>query len=231
MAKNINDIKITIEKLNVFYHNKQVIRDLNINFPEKSLTIIAGPSGCGKSTFLMTINRLLETVPHARVTGKIKIRLNGKGWLDIRKLKEKNLPGLRRRVGLVFQNPNVLPMTIFKNVAFPLKLSGHSETDIKERVRRALDEVHLWDEVKDRLLSPGSELSGGQQQRLCLARALVLEPEVLLLDEPTSFLDRASVKKIESVLTDFKKKHTVVVVSHYLDQIKRLSDHIYDFVN
>lgn len=221
------NIKIAIENLNVFYPKKQVLRDVNVLFPEKSITAIVGPSGCGKSTLLMIINRLLDSVPHARVEGKVRIRLNRGRWLDVRKLKEAELPALRRRVCLVFQHPNVLPMSIFKNLAFPLRLLGLRESKIKERVRKALHDVSLWDEVKDRLNSPASELSGGQQQRLCLARALVLEPEVLLLDEPTSFLDEAAAQKIESLLISLKNECTVVVVSHYLDQVKRLADHVF----
>jgi len=224
---SLDNIKIVIENLNVFYHKKQVLKDINILFPEKSLTTIIGPSGCGKSTLLMAINRLIDTVPHARVEGKVKIRLNKNGWIDVRELKDQDLPELRRKVSLVSQHPNVLPMSIYKNVAFPLKLLGIPESKIEEKVVSALQKVYLWDDVKDRVTGPASELSGGQKQKLCLARALMLKPEVLLLDEPTSFLDERTAQKIESLLARLKEECTLVVVSHYLDQVKRLSDHIF----
>ena len=196
-------------------------------FREKMLTVIVGPSGCGKSTLLMVLNRLLDTVPHARVEGSVELRSDDQEWLNVLQLKETDLPSLRRRVGLVFQHPNVLPTSIFRNVAFPLRLLGLSHQEIDSKVHRALVDVFLWDEVKDRLESPATDLSGGQQQRLCLARTLVLQPEILLLDEPTSFLDEALAQKIEALLLRLKDKRTVVVVSHYDDQVMRLSDNVY----
>jgi len=194
---------------------------------DREITAIAGPSGCGKSTLLMALNRLLDTVPHARVEGSVELRSNDQGWLNVLKLKETDLPSLRRRVGLVFQHPNVLLTSIFRNVAFPLRLLGLSRQEIDSKVRKALVDVFLWDELQDRLDSPAAELSGGQQQRLCLARTLVLQPEILLLDEPTSFLDEALAEKIEALLLRLKDERIIVVVSHYNDQVMRLSDKVY----
>ena len=222
-----DSIKIAIRDLDVYYHDRPVLKNVNMVFREKMLTVIVGPSGCGKSTLLMVLNRLLDTVPHARVEGSVELRSDDQEWLNVLRLKETDLPSLRRRVGLVFQHPNVLPTSIFRNVAFPLRLLGLSHQEIDSKVRRALVDVFLWDEVKDWLESPATELSGGQQQRLCLARTLVLQPEILLLDEPTSFLDEALAQKIEALLLRLKDERTVVVVSHYNDQVMRLSDNVY----
>jgi len=221
-----DSIKIVTRDLSIFYRERAVLENVNMVFREKALTAIVGPSGCGKSTLLMALNRLLDTVPHAHVEGSVELRSDD-GWLNVLRLKERDLPSLRRQVGLVFQHPNVLSTSIFKNVAFPLRLMGLSRKEIDSRVRRALVDVFLWDEVKDRLETPALELSGGQQQRVCIARTLVLQPEVLLLDEPTSFLDETLAEKIEALLLRLKNERTVVVVSHYNDQVMRLSDHVY----
>ena len=222
-----DNIRIAIRDLDVYYYERIVLKNVNMVFWDRELTAIVGPSGCGKSTLLMVLNRLLDTVPHARVEGSVELMSNDEGWLNVLRLGETDLPSLRRRVGLVFQHPNVLPTSIFRNVAFPLRLLGLSHQEIDSKVRRALIDVFLWDEVRDRLDSPAAELSGGQQQRLCLARTLVLEPEILLLDEPTSFLDEALAEKIEALLLRLKNERTVVVVSHYNDQVMRLSDNVY----
>ena len=222
-----DNIKMAIRDLDVYYYERLVLKKVNMVFRNRELTAIVGPSGCGKSTLLMALTRLLDTVPHARVEGSVELRSNDQGWLNVLRLGETDLPSLRRRVGLIFQHPNVLNTSIFKNVAFPLRLLGLSRQEIDSNVRSALIDVFLWDEVKDRLDSPASELSGGQQQRLCLARTLVLQPEILLLDEPTSFLDEALAQKIEALLLRLKDELTVVVVSHYNDQVLRLSDNVY----
>jgi phosphate transport system ATP-binding protein len=222
-----DNIKMAIRDLDVYYYERLVLKKVNMVFRNRELTAIVGPSGCGKSTLLMALTRLLDTVPHARVEGSVELRSNDLGWLNVLRLGEPDLPSLRRRVGLIFQHPNVLNTSIFKNVAFPLRLLGLSRQEIDSNVRAALIDVFLWDEVKDRLDSPASELSGGQQQRLCLARTLVLQPEILLLDEPTSFLDEALAQNIEDLLLRLKDELTVVVVSHYNDQVLRLSDNIY----
>jgi phosphate transport system ATP-binding protein len=222
-----NSIKIAIRDLDVYYYERLVLKKVNMDFRDRELTAIVGPSGCGKSTLLMALNRLLDTVPNARVEGSVELRSKDQGWLNVLRLGETDLPSLRRMVGLVFQHPNVLPTSIFRNVAFPLRLLEIPRKEIDSQVRRALADVFLWDEVKGRLDSPASELSGGQQQRLCLARTLVLQPEILLLDEPTSFLDEALAQKIEALLLRLKDERTVVVVSHYNDQVMRLSDNVY----
>ena len=222
-----DNIKMAIKDLDVYYYERLVLKKVNMVFRNRELTAIVGPSGCGKSTLLMALTRLLDTVPHARVEGSVELRSNDQGWLNVLRLGETDLPSLRRRVGLIFQHPNVLNTSIFKNVAFPLRLLGLSRQEIDSNVRAALIDVFLWDEVKDRLDSHASELSGGQQQRLCLARTLVLQPEILLLDEPTSFLDEDLAGKIENLLIRLKEERTVVVVSHYNDQVLRLSDHVY----
>ena len=222
-----DNIKMAIKDLDVYYYERLVLKKVNMVFRNRELTAIVGPSGCGKSTLLMALTRLLDTVPHARVEGSVELRSNDQGWLNVLRLGETDLPSLRRRVGLIFQHPNVLNTSIFKNVAFPLRLLGLSRQEIDSNVRAALIDVFLWDEVKDRLDSHASELSGGQQQRLCLARTLVLQPEILLLDEPTSFLDEDLAGKIEGLLLRLKEERTVVVVSHYNDQVLRLSDRVY----
>jgi phosphate transport system ATP-binding protein len=222
-----NSIKIAIRDLDVYYYERLVLKKVNMDFRDRELTAIVGPSGCGKSTLLMALNRLLDTVPNARVEGSVELRSKDQGWLNVLRLGETDLPSLRRMVGLVFQHPNVLPTSIFRNVAFPLRLLEIPRKEIDSQVRRALADVFLWDEVKGRLDSPASELSGGQQQRLCLARTLVLQPEILLLDEPTSFLDEDLAQKIEALLLRLKDERTVVVVSHYNDQVMRLSDKVY----
>jgi phosphate transport system ATP-binding protein len=223
-------MKISIHRLNVNYRHKPVLRDINMEFPENSLTAIVGPSGSGKSTLLMSVNRLLDAIPHARWEGQIDIKLESGETIDVFRLPEAKLPDLRRRVGLVFQHPNVLPTSIFGNLAFPLRLMGLPREQMEEKIRLGLERVFLWEEVKDRLQSPAEELSGGQQHRLCLARTLVMEPEVILLDEPTSFLDESLAQRIESLLLHIKEKQTLIVVSHYLDQVRRLSDRVYRLV-
>ncbi len=215
--------KIRTRSVGFSYDGKTVLRDITADFPEKSVTAVIGPSGSGKSTFLLTLNRLWEEIPHCSMRGSVEIRLDG-GFRDIQ---EPEISGswLRRRVGTVFQVPNPLPMGIFRNVAFPLQLMGIRDKGvIRSRVERALAEVRLWEEVKDRLSDSALSLSGGQQQRLCLARALILEPEVLLLDEPTSSLDGEAAEAVEELLVRRKDACTMLVVSHYLDQVKRIAD-------
>ncbi len=216
---------ILIKNLNVFYKKRPIIQNLTLSFSENSLTTIVGPSGCGKSTLLMTITRLVENFSGVRVEGEIKVRLKS-GWISVFDLKAEELPYFRRKVVYVSQQPVVLPGSIYRNVAFSLRLLKVPRPEEEERVVEALRLVNLWDEVKDRLKADANSLSGGQQQRLCLARALVLEPEVLLLDEPTAFLDPKNTLKVEELLLKLKEKMTLLVVSHYHDQIKRISDRV-----
>lgn len=227
-AMEEKQVKIKVTGLDFFYRDRHILKNLNVQFDRNAITALVGPSGTGKSTFLYTLNRLWENIPDARMTGRVEMNLGGL-WRDIY---EGSYPvtELRRRVGLVFQTPNPLPMSIRKNVAFPLKLAGTRDRRLlQDRIEQALQKAYLWDEVKDRLDDDARTLSGGQQQRLCIARALVLEPEVLLMDEPTSSLDAAATEIIETLLVALKQRFTVLVVSHYLDQVRRVADRVVTF--
>jgi phosphate transport system ATP-binding protein len=220
---NKKQIIIRIKDLYFYYQNTMILEKIRVEFEKNTITAIAGPSGQGKSSFLMCLNRLWENIEGARASGKIEIDF-GKGFENIYD-KSCSLPLLRRRVGMVFQTPNPLPATIHKNMAFPLKLAGlKNKSEISEKIHKTLCNTFLWDEVKDRLDSDARSLSGGQQQRLCMARALILEPEILLLDEPTSSLDETSASVIEQLLTKLKTECTIIMVSHYMDQVKRIAD-------
>ncbi len=224
-----DDSKIRVADLHFSYRDRTILKDVTVEFAENTITALTGPSGVGKSTFLMTLNRLWENVPDARMKGRVEIKLQGR-FQDVY---ARGLPvtELRKMVAMVFQTPNPLPMSIRKNVAFPLKLTGERSREVVAgRVEHALKMANLWNEVKDRLNDDARTLSGGQQQRLCIARALVLEPEVLLLDEPTSSLDQASTAVIEELLTGLKDRLTILVVSHYLEQVIRISDRVVKFV-
>lgn len=220
-------VKIRVEDLYFRYGPRTVLRHVNAIFCENALTAIVGPSGCGKSTFLMTLNRLWEEIPGAHGEGRVWVRLDGREQL----VSEAGfcVTRLRRKVGMVFQTPNPLPMSIYKNVAFPLKIMGEKDKHVlANTVENALRRAFLWNEVKDRLHEDARRLSGGQQQRLCIARALAAQPEVLLLDEPTSSLDGRAAAIIEELLVTLKEGCTLIVVSHYLEQVRRLADHVYE---
>lgn len=218
-------IKIRLSEVSFFYGKQRVLDRISAGFEENAITAIVGPSGQGKSSLLTVVNRLWEEIPEARVTGRVDIRFNH-GLEDVYG-QAFPVDRLRRRVGMVFQDPNPLPMSIFKNVAFPLKLAGIKRKDlIASRVRHSLERAYLWDEVKNRLDDDGRTLSGGQQQRLCIARALILKPEVLLLDEPTASLDATAGGVIESLMLNLKSQCTLLVVSHYLGQVNRVADHV-----
>jgi phosphate transport system ATP-binding protein len=218
-------IKIQLTDLSVFYQDRKILDRLTIGFVDRNVTAIVGPSGQGKSTLLTVVNKLWLEIPGARVTGRVAIRFDGQ-MTDIHD-NGFYLPRLRQKVGMVFQEPNPLPMSIHKNVAFPLKLTGVRDRGvIEERVRGALKKCFLWEEVKDRLDADARSLSGGQQQRLCMARALILDPEVLLLDEPTASLDEKAVGVIESLIDRLKGRCTVLLVSHYMDQVHRVADRV-----
>ncbi len=224
----IDNTKIRVANLYFSYRGHQVLRDVNMNLAENSITALTGPSGVGKSTFLLTLNRLWENVPDAAMQGRVEIKLQGR----FRDVYARDLPvtELRKMVAMVFQAPNPLPMSIRKNIAFPLKLAGEGNREIVcHKVEKALKMANLWGEVKNRLNDDARTLSGGQQQRLCIARALVLEPEVLLLDEPTSSLDQTSTAVIEELLLGLKDRLTILVVSHYLEQVVRISDRVVEF--
>ncbi|RMG33755.1 MAG: phosphate ABC transporter ATP-binding protein [Methanobacteriota archaeon] len=213
--------KVEVHQLNAFYGEKQVLFDINVVFPERSITAIIGPSGCGKSTFIRTLNRLHELNEGARIEGKVL--LDG---YDIY-APEVNPVLVRRKIGMVFQKPNPFPnMTIYDNVVAGLKLQNIKDSEtLDEVVERTLKVVGLWDEVANDLKNKrGTDLSGGQQQRLCIARAIAVEPEVILMDEPTASLDPQSTLVIEDLMRDLRKKYTVIAVTHNMQQAARVSD-------
>ena len=219
------EIKIKVAQLCFSYQGHKVLENITAQFEENSLTAIVGPSGIGKSTFLTTLNRLWENIPETKMRGTVEMRFDG-GFHNVYN-GSFSLPRLRRLVGMVFQTPNPLPMSIYRNIAFPLKLAGEKDKKlVADKVEKALKRAYLWQEVKDRLDGNANALSGGQQQRLCIARALVLEPEILLLDEPTSSLDSKAAAIIEELLLSLKSNCTLIVVSHYLDQVSRIADRI-----
>lgn len=212
--------KIEVENLNVWYGDNHVLKNLSMKVPEGKVTAIIGPSGCGKSTFLMTLNRLIDLVNGARVKGKIL--LDGKNIYD----PGIDLTELRKRIGMVFQKPNPLPKSIYENVAYGPRIHGVKDRKILNKiVEKCLRVVGLWDDVKDRLHDSAFELSVGQQQRLCIARALAVKPEVLLMDEPCSALDPTTTRKIEELIRTLRNDYTVVVVTHNMQQAIRVSDY------
>ncbi|MCW5961174.1 MAG: phosphate ABC transporter ATP-binding protein [Pyrinomonadaceae bacterium] len=212
--------KISISNLNFFYGKAQALYDINLEIPEREVVAFIGPSGCGKSTFLRTLNRMNDTIPIAKVDGTVLI--DGE---DIYSSKT-DVVALRRKVGMVFQKSNPFPKSIFENVAYGIRINKMqtSKSDLNDRVEKALVNAALWDEVKDRLSSSAFGLSGGQQQRLCIARALAVEPEVILMDEPASALDPIATQKIEELVVELKKDYTIVIVTHNMQQAGRVSD-------
>jgi len=208
-------MRMTVSKVNFYYGPKQVLFDINLNIASNKVTSLIGPSGCGKSTLLRTLNRMHETVRSVRLEGEILI--------DNQNILAQDVTALRRRVGMVFQRPNPFPKSIFDNVAYGLRING-VKGSIADAVEKSLRHAALWDEVKDQLHKSAYELSGGQQQRLCIARALAVEPEVLLLDEPCSALDPISTAKIEELLVQLKDLCTIVIVTHNMQQAARVSD-------
>ena len=211
--------KITISGLNFFYGANQALFNISLDIDENDITALIGPSGCGKSTFLRTLNRMNETIPGTRMQGTVK--LDG---IDIYK-EIKDVSTVRTRVGMVFQKSNPFPKSIFENVAYGLRVNGIRDKDvITQAVEETLKKAFLWDEVKDKLEDSAYRLSGGQQQRLCIARALAVRPEVLLMDEPASALDPLSTSKIEDLMAELKKAYTIVIVTHNMQQAARVSD-------
>lgn len=216
--KDSSRCKLDVKRLNFFYGSFQALHGINIDISRNKITAFIGPSGCGKSTFLRTMNRMNETVRNTRVEGEIL--LDGENVLDM------DVTTVRRRVGMVFQKSNPFPKTIFDNVAYGLRVNGvRRQSVVEEAVEKSLERAALWTEVKDKLYKPASALSGGQQQRLCIARALAVEPEVLLLDEPCSALDPIATRKIEELLFEIKSLTTIVIVTHNMQQAARLADY------
>ncbi|MDZ4676331.1 MAG: phosphate ABC transporter ATP-binding protein PstB [Oligoflexia bacterium] len=210
-----------VKNLNAYFGEVHAVRNISIDYHPNTVTAIIGPSGCGKSTFIRCLNRLHEEVPGASATGSVVLEgkdIYGKGVDPVQ---------LRRNIGMVFQKPNPFPaFSIFDNVAIGLRLAGVKRRNVlKDIVERSLIQSALWGEVKDKLHAPGTSLSGGQQQRLCIARALAVEPRILLMDEPTSALDPISTAKIEELMTELRKTVTVIIVTHNMQQAARISDH------
>ena len=211
--------KMIVRDLNFFYGKDRALKDINLTIPEKMVTAFIGPSGCGKSTLLRTFNRMYQLYPNQRATGEGL--LDGQNLLD----KKQDLNTLRAKIGMVFQKPTPFPMSIYDNITFGVKLYENlNRNEMDERVEWALKKAALWGEVKDKLKQSGTGLSGGQQQRLCIARAIAVKPQVLLLDEPTSALDPISTAHIEKLIDELKKDFTIVIVTHNMQQAARISD-------
>ena len=211
---------ITVKDMCLWYGDHQALKNVNIEIPEKSITAFIGPSGCGKSTFLKTLNRMNDLIPGVKITGDI--RYEGTDIFS----KEVDVNNLRKEIGMVFQKPNPFPMSIYDNIAYGPRTHGiTNKVELDEIVERALRDAAIWDEVKDRLKKNALGMSGGQQQRLCIARALAVQPKVLLMDEPTSALDPISTSRIEELVMELKEKYTIVMVTHNMQQAVRVSDH------
>ncbi|CAM2820229.1 phosphate ABC transporter ATP-binding protein PstB [Flavobacterium frigoris] len=211
--------KIESNNVNFYYGENHALRDISLSMKENTVTALIGPSGCGKSTYLRLLNRMNDLIDGTKMTGSIVI-----DGADIYE-KNTNVDNLRKNVGMVFQKPNPFPKTIFENVAYGLRVNGITDkNEIEERVVTTIEQVALWDEVKDKLKKSAFELSGGQQQRLCIARALAIKPSILLMDEPTSALDPISTSKIEELIYELKNKYTIVIVTHNMQQAGRVSD-------
>ena len=211
---------ITVNDLCLWYGNAQALKNIRVSIPENSITALIGPSGCGKSTFLKTLNRMNDLIPGVKITGDVRYR-----GMDIFG-RDVDVNSLRRDVGMVFQKPNPFPMSVYDNIAYGPRTHGiTNRAKLDDIVERSLRGAAIWDEVKDRLKKNALGLSGGQQQRLCIARALAVEPKVLLMDEPTSALDPISTSRIEELTMELKEKYTIVMVTHNMQQAVRVSDY------
>ena len=215
----MNSIKIKTEKLNLYYGSNHALKDINMQIRANAVTALIGPSGCGKSTFLKTLNRMNDLIDSVKIEGKVC--LDGKNIYE----PKVDITQLRKRVGMVFQQPNPFPMSIYDNIAYGPRIHGiKNKAELDKIVENSLRGAVIWDEVKDRLRKSALGLSGGQQQRLCIARALAVDPEVLLMDEPTSALDPIATLKVEELMSELKRKYTVAVVTHNMQQAARVSD-------
>ncbi len=218
--------KISVRRLSFYYGSNQALKDNTLDVAENAVTAIIGPSGCGKSTHIRCYNRIYEMYKDQFATGEIV--MDGRNILD----PSVDLIELRMRVGMIFQRPSPFPMSIFDNVAYGLRLQArYSKSELESRVEQALKDAALWDEVVDKLHDPGTDLSGGQQQRLCIARAIAVEPEVILMDEPASAIDPVGTAKIEELIGDLKTRYTIVIVTHNMQQAARVSDYTAFFYN
>lgn len=216
----MSDIKLSAKALNLYFGSKQILKNINIEFPKNKVTSLIGPSGCGKSTLLRSFNRMHDLIPDARIEGSLRI-----DDLDIYD-KRNSVTELRKRIGMVFQKPNPFPKSIYENMEYALKIHDFPKDNIPKLIEMGLKESYLWEEVKDELKKPAFRLSGGQQQRLCIARTVVLRPEVILMDEPCSALDPISTSKIEELILKLKEDFTIVIVTHNMQQAQRISDKV-----
>lgn len=210
----------SIENMNLWYGESHALKDINLDIEEKSITALIGPSGCGKSTFIKSLNRMNDLIPNVKIEGNIKYKEHDIYSPDV------DVNELRREIGMVFQKPNPFPMSIYDNVAYGPRTHGiRSKAMLDEIVEKSLQNAAIWDEVKDRLKKSALGLSGGQQQRLCIARALAVEPRVLLMDEPTSALDPISTAKVEELAVELKNSYSIIMVTHNMQQAARISDY------
>ena len=222
---SLDNIKLSIKNLDLFYGDNQALKNINIDIKENKVTALIGPSGCGKSTFLRTLNRMNDLIENVRIEGKIEV--DGE---DI--YQTEDVIRLRTKVGMVFQKPNPFPMSIYDNIAYGPRIHGiRDKKTLDKIVEESLRGAAIWDEVKDRLKSSALGLSGGQQQRICIARAIAMKPEVILMDEPTSALDPISTSKFEELIEELKKNYTIVIVTHNMQQAARISDDTAFFLN
>ena len=222
---SLDNVKLSIKNLDLFYGDNQALKDINIDIKENKVTALIGPSGCGKSTFLRTLNRMNDLIENVTIKGKIEV--DGE---DI--YQTEDVIKLRTKVGMVFQKPNPFPMSIYDNIAYGPRIHGIRDKKILDKiVEESLRGAAIWDEVKDRLKTSALGLSGGQQQRICIARAIAMKPEVILMDEPTSALDPSSTSKVEELIEELKKDYTSVIVTHNMQQAARISDDTAFFLN
>ncbi len=222
---SLDNVKLSIKNLDLFYGDNQALKDINIDIKENKVTALIGPSGCGKSTFLRTLNRMNDLIENVTIKGKIEV--DGE---DI--YQTEDVIKLRTKVGMVFQKPNPFPMSIYDNIAYGPRIHGIRDKKILDKiVEESLRGAAIWDEVKDRLKTSAVGLSGGQQQRICIARAIAMKPEVILMDEPTSALDPISTSKVEELIEELKKDYTIVIVTHNMQQAARISDDTAFFLN
>ena len=214
------DVKMSVKDLDLYYGQKQALKNINMDIHSNAITALIGPSGCGKSTFLKTLNRMNDLIDNVRITGQVT--LDGEDIFD----RNMDVTMLRKRVGMVFQQPNPFPMSVYDNIAYGPRVHGiKNKAKLDEIVEESLRGAAIWDEVKDNLKKSALRLSGGQQQRICIARALATKPEVILMDEPTSALDPISTTKIEDLMEELKRQYTVVVVTHNMQQAVRVSEY------